>query len=220
MDNVVFRVGLARRLGGGLRPANGQPLQCRHAGANGGCAQQIDSSGSHASTCAAGGFVIQRHDRVLRWLHRWLSDGRTSTPPLMEQVLLSEDGSLNITFVHEGIPYWVDIAITSAASECAREQRARSKTDGRAARAMEAHKRSRYHGRATPFVLEAHGRAGPSARAFIGKFCCDGATGASNSAADAWSALSSVSQAGSAQLELTAYGPSAIERGIAQIWVP
>ena len=220
MDIVAFKIALARHLGGGLRPAHGAPMQCLHSGANGRCAKQISASGGHAGSCPVGGFVIQRHDRVLRWLHRWLSQGRTSSPPLVEQVLPSEHGRLDITFVQEGIPYWIDVAITSADSECQRTLPARAQNDGRAARGEEGVKRSRYHGRAQPFVLEAHGRALQAARGLIRQFCCDCAVGAPESAAEAWSAISSVSQAGSAQIELSAYGPGAIEKGIAEIWFP
>ena len=195
-------------------------MRCRHSGANGQCAQDICASGAHGCVCSVGGFVIQRHDRVLRWLHRWLSQGRTSSPPQIEQVLPSEQGRLDVTFVQDGVPWWVDVAITAATTTNLRSLRARAKTDGSAARDEEGVKRSRYHGRAVPFVLEAHGRASPTTRAFIRKFCCDGCVGASQPAADAWATLSSVSQAGSAQLEITAYGPGALERGVAEVWIP
>ena len=104
VDNVSFKTALARRLGGGLRPAHGAPMQCFHSGANGRCAKEISASGGHAGSCPVGGFVIQRHDRALRWLHRWLSQGRTSLPPLVEQELPLENGRLDITFVQEGMP--------------------------------------------------------------------------------------------------------------------
>ena len=125
-----------------------------------------------------------------------------------------------MTFVQDGVPWWVDVAITAAPTSCVRSLRARARTDGCAARDEEGVKRSRYHGRAVPFVLEAHGRAGPAARALIRKFCCDGFVGASESAADAWAALSSVAQAGSAQVEMTAYGQGALEGGLAEVWIP
>ena len=220
MDNLGFKVALARRLGGGVRPQGGGQMRCQHTGRNGGCTCQIDSDGRHAETCSVGGCTIERHDRVARWLHKWLSEGRTSAPPLMEQICPTERGRLDVTFVHEGTPWWVDVAITSAASSCQRSLRARAANDGRAARDEEGIKRSRYHGRAFPFVLEAHGRPGPAALSFIRKFCRDGALGASQSAADAWAALSSTSQSGTACMVLSAYGPAAIEKGVAEIWIP
>ena len=220
MDDESFKIAVARRLGGGLRPSSGAPMPCQHVGPRGPCTGQIDVSGGHASTCAVGGLVIQRHDRVLRWLHRWLSQGRTSSPPLIEQVLPSENGRLDITFVQEGVPRWVDVAITAATTVCERSLAARAKIDGRAARDEEAVKRSRYHGRAQPFVLEAHGRPGPSAMAFVRAFSVDGDATASESAADAWAALSSVSQSGTARIEISAYGKNALSRGTAEIWTP
>ena len=138
----------------------------------------------------------------------------------MEQVLPSEQGRLDVTFVQKGVPWWVDVAVTAAATTCSRSLAARAKSDGRAARDEESVKRSRYHGRAQPFVLEAHGRPGPAAMALIRAFCVDGDFAASESVADAWAALSSVSQAGSARVELSAYGKNALSKGIAEVWIP
>ena len=220
MDNERFKVAVARRLGGGLRPCGGGVRQCQHSGRNGGCPRIIDASGKHPGTCVVGGYVIERHDRAVRWLHRWLSKGRTSTPPEMEQVLPSENGRLDVTFTQDGMPWWVDVAITTAPSACTRSQAARAKSDGRAARDEEQVKRSRYHNMAYPFVLEAHGRAGPSALAFIRAFSADSCTGESESAAEAWATLSSISQSGTAWIELTAYGKNALRFGRAEAWTP
>ena len=220
MDNDRFKVAVARRLGGGLRPCGGRMMQCQHVGRLGGCRQQLDASGKHGGTCSVGGHVIQRHDRVVRWLHRWLSKGRTSTPPEMEQVLPSENGRLDVTFTDDGVPWWIDVAITSAPSACTRSMTARAKADGRAARDEEQVKRSRYHNMAYPFVLEAHGRPGPSALAFIRAFSANASTGESESAAEAWATLSSISQSGTAWIELTAYGKNALSLGRAEVWTP
>ena len=141
-------------------------------------------------------------------------------PPEIKQVLPSKNGRLDATFVHEGTPWWVDVAVTSASTECARSLAARAKTDGRAARDEEAVKRSRYHNLAQPFVLEAHGRPGPAARSLIRTFSANSSTGASQSAAEAWASLSSVLQSGTAWIEMTAYGKKPIKNGIAQIWTP
>ena len=115
------------------------------------------------------------------------------------------------------VPRWVDVAITAATTVCERSLAARAKIDGRAARDEEGIERSRYHGRAQPFVLEAHGRPGPSAIAFVRAFSVDGDATASESAADAWAALSSVLQAGIARIELSAYGKNALSQGKAEI---
>ena len=220
MNDMSFRVAVAKRLGGGLRPSQGVQIHCRHSGGSGGCTSSIGADGQHARICAVGGFAIQRHDRIARWLRDWLAEGRTSVPPLLEQVCPSERGRLDVTFVHEGTPVWVDVAITNAVSSCPRSLHARASKDGRAARDEEAVKRSRYHGRASPFVLEAHGRPGPAALAFIRAYSAECSFGASQCASDAWAALSSISQSGSARMELTAYGPAAVEKGVAELWVP
>ena len=84
MDNASFRIAVARRLGGGLRPAGGISMRCCHTGQRGSCQSDIDPTGSHSDICTDGGFVIQRHDRVLRWLHKRSSQGQTSSPPQIE----------------------------------------------------------------------------------------------------------------------------------------
>ena len=149
-----------------------------------------------------------------------MAEGRTSTPPEMEQVLPSENGRLDITFVQDGKPWWVDVAVTSASTTCPRSRAARAKADGRAARDEEGVKRSRYHQMAHPFVMEAHGRPGPAAVAFIRGFAGDCATGASQSVADAWVILSSILQSGSAWIDLKSYGNRAISNGAVEIWTP
>ena len=164
--------------------------------------------------------MIARHDRIVRWLAQWLSEGRASTPPEIEQVLPSEHGRLDVTFVHEGTPWWVDVAVTSASTECTRSLAARARTDGRAARDEEGVKRSRFRNLAQPFVLEAHGRPGPAAQASIRAFAVDSVIGVSQSAAEAWSSLSSVLQSGTAWVEMTAYGKDPIASRAAQIWIP
>ena len=198
IDDERFDVAVARRLGGGLRPVQGRPV----------------------NTSTVGSQVIERYDRIVRWLARWLAEGRTSTLPEIEQVLPSENGRLDLTFVQDGRQWWVDVAVTSAPTTCARSQAARAKTDGRAARDEEAVKRNRYRQMAHPFVMEAHGRPGPAAVAFMRGFAGDGATGASQSIADAWAALSSILQSGSAWIEMKSYGRSAVSRGCVETWTP
>ena len=129
-------------------------------------------------------------------------------------------GRLDITFVREGVPGWIDVATTSVTSSYARARAERARKDGAAARAEKHVKRSRYHNRAQPFVLEAHGRPGRSAMALVRAFAREAAVGASESAADAWAALSSVSQSGTSWMMMSAYGKDAIRKGVAEIWMP
>ena len=223
MSDHQFRIATTRRLGGCLRPTtvpDGQTPLCAHVGAHGPCSVQLDVDAIHATTCPVGGHIIQRHDRLGRWLCKWLSQGRTSTPPRMEQVLPSERGRLDVVFVDEGLQYWCDVAVTSAASTCPRSLRTNANTDGAAARAEEAVKRYRYRNRAVPIVVEADGRPGPSCLAFIRKFAQNCGEEHSTSPARAWSALSSVLQAGNAEVELAAWGRNALAEGRVQFFLP
>ena len=100
------------------------------------------------------------------------------------------------------------------------EQWALEKIYGAPARGEEQVKRSRYHNRAQPFVLEAHGRPGRSALAFVRAFAKEAVVGASESAGEARAALSTTAQSRTAWREMTAYGKDPIRRGVAEIWTP
>ena len=219
MDDVSFRIAYCRRLGGGLRPRQADQ-QCRHVGQAGQCTHQIDAAGHHARVCPVGGFVIKRHDRVLRWLAAWLNQGRTQSTALCEQMCLDESGRLDIAFHHDAKLWWVDVEVTSAVSTVQRVNCIRARQAGAAAREGEHMKRVRYNNRAIPFVLEANGRPGQSAQAFIRRFAVDAASGFSRSAAAAWRDMSSVLQAGNAQLELSAYGAAALEQQRCELFMP
>ena len=69
-------------------------------------------------------------------------------------------------------------------------------------------------------MLEASGRPGQSAQAFFRRFAVDAASGFSRSAAAAWRDMSSVLQAGNAQLELSAYGAAALEQQRCELFMP
>ena len=213
MDDTHYRIAFTRRLGGCLRPTaapDGQVPLCAHVGTSGLCGAELDAGGVHATTCPIGGFVIQRHDGLTRWLCKWLSQGRTSGPPRLEQVLPSERGRLDVVFTDDGLAYWCDVAVTSATSTCQRSLQSRANTDGAAARAEEAVKRHRYHGKAIPIVVEADGRPGPNCLAFIRKFAANCSEEYSACPARAWSAFSSKLQTGSAAIELAAWGLNAV----------
>ena len=219
MDDVSFRIAYCRRLGGGLRPRRADQ-QCCHVGQAGQCPQQIDGTGHHGRVCPVGGFVVKRHDRVLRWLAAWLNQGRIQSPALCEQMCPDEAGRLDIAFHHDAKLWWVDVEVTSAVSTVERVNCFRARNVGAAARDGEQQKRARYSNRAIPFVLESNGRPGQSARAFIRRFAVDAAAGFSTSAAAAWRDLSSVLQAGNAQLELATCGPAALEQQLRELFMP
>ena len=131
-----------------------------------------------------------------------------------------EAGRLDIAFHHDARLWWVDVEVTSAVSTVERVNCIRARQAGAAAREGEHMKRVRYNNRAIPFVLEANGRPGQSAQAFIRRFAVDAASGFSRSAAAAWRDMSSVLQAGNAQLELSAYGAAALEQQRCELFMP
>ena len=180
----------------------------------------LDDEGIHAMTCPREGLVIRRHDRVVRWLAKWLSEGRVASEPRVEQVLPEEAGRLDVVFQDAGTMVWVDVAVTSAVTECVRTAQTNAKNDGAAARAEERVKRTRYHSRATPFVIEADGRPGASAQALLRRFAQEAGEGFSTSPAHAWSCLSSIVQGGNAEIEISAWGARAISDSRVTYWIP
>ena len=221
MDDLHFKTSVTQRLGGHLRPASDAAQnRCHHRGAAGVCLSLLDGEGIHAKTCPVGGHVIARHDRAVRWLYRWLSQGRLNSEPRLEQVLPEESGRLDLVFQDSGTTVWVDLAVTAAATTSARTTAANARKDGGAARAEEAVKRSRYHSRATPFVLESGGRAGASALSFVRRFSRVAGEGYSTSPAHAWVCLSSAVQIGNAAIELASVGSGASPNGQITFWIP
>ena len=146
--------------------------------------------------------------------------GARLAPHLWSSLPRRKNGRLDITFQHGGRAWWVDLAITSAVSTNARTCAARAQADGAAARDEEGQKRSRYHGRAYPFVVESLGRPGQQAKAFIRRFAQDCADDCSTSVAEAWCGLSCVLQASNAQAELSCYGTAGLEQGRCELFVP
>ena len=184
------------------------------------CTQSLDNDGIHAAICPVGGYVIKRHDRCVRWLHRWLSQGRISSEARLEQVMPEEDGRLDIVFQDAGTTVWLDLAVTASATTCERTVHSNARKDGAAARAEEGVKRSRYHSRALPFVIESDGRPGSSALSFVRRYAQVASEAYSTSAAHAWSCLSSALQAGNAEIEIAAWGRKAVSNGSVIFWIP
>ena len=148
-----------------------------------------------------------------------MSQGRVGFARV-EQILPEEDGRLDLVFQDSGATVWVDFAITSAVTTCARTVQRNARTDGAAARAEEGVKRSRYHSRATPFVLEADGRPGVSAQTFVRRFAQVAGEGYNTSPAHAWACLSSIVQSGNAEVELAAWRTNTLTDGQVTFRVP
>ena len=221
MEDVHFKTAITHRLGGHIRSTSSStPPLCQHKGSAGICLSELGPDGIHASICPIGGHVIVRHDRSVRWLHRWLLQGRLNSEPRLEQVLPEECGWLDVVFQEAGTTLWVDFAVTAAATTCTRTTTANARADGAAAKAEEGVKRSRYHGRATPFVVESGGRPGASAMSFVRRFASVAGEEYSTSPAHAWACLSSTVQTGNAQIELGVFRPGALQSGEVRFWVP
>ena len=225
MDDVHLQVALVLRLGGKVIPttatlADGSPHRCQHKGPHGRCNCILDADGIHPSLCQTGGYIIARHDAGVRWIHKWLGQGRTSAPPVLEQGLPDEDGRLDVVFQDDGRTYWLDFAVTNAGTNSRRHVQTNARTDGAAARAEEGVKRWRYHGRALPMVMEAGGRPGASALAFIRAYAQEADEGFSVSASHAWASLSSIIQSRTAAGILAAWGPKALHAGRIRLAMP
>jgi hypothetical protein len=81
---------------------------------------------------------------------------------------VAEEAVLYISYVHGGRRVYVDVAVVTVMTTDGCRRGARAARDGAAAAAEEDDKRRRYPGPVVrPFVLEAHGRLGEDAMAFL-----------------------------------------------------
>ena len=55
----------------------------------------------HACTCAVGGGVIRRHNRLTRWLAAWLQDGLAPGHVQLEQRVTSVEGVMDVTIAQD-----------------------------------------------------------------------------------------------------------------------
>ena len=211
---------MVRRLRGGIRPRDANAL-CALRNHNGPCNQQLDPGGRHALSCKIGGHVVRRHDRIVRWLAKWLQ-ARTDADVLVEQVLPdpADNDRLDVTYMVAGRRVWIDVAVVSVLSEDPRHTARRARTDGVAARDAEQRKRNRYRGLATPFVVEIGGRPGDSARGVIARMALDEGSGPSADVAAAWQSLAAILQAETSEIEFLAAGWLPAERDLAVLWTP
>ena len=225
VENTLFRAAVAKRLGGHVTPKDeGTPPVCHLVGREGRCGTALDPERVHQNQCKCGGFISRRHDRISKFLHGWLQDGRSDSDVLLEQLVAGADQGegdrLDVTFESGGRRIWLDVAVVTTYTTSRRDRARRAKVPGAAARAEEAHKRSRYRGLATPFVIEAGGRPGDSARTIIAKYAVDKGDGESMDVASAWQSLSAIIQADTADVELRACGWGPAQRADAPLVIP
>ena len=152
--------------------------------------------------------MVRRHDRIVRWLAEWLAD-RVETEILVEQATPVDGepkGRLDVTLESNGRRLWIDVAVVTVMTFSETDRLRRAKIDGAAARQEESRKKAAYKGLATPFVVEALGRPGDTARSVLGRFAADQGRGLSADVSAAWQTLSAIVQSDTSALELRACG--------------
>ena len=119
-----------------------------------------------------------------------------------------ERAKLDVSFDNaQGRRVHIDVAITDAATVDVDELRRRSEKDGRAATSKEDQKRVRYPGpELLPFVLEALGKPGASANAFLKALAPQALDERAKVLGAARQSLSALLQSGNAELMLSALG--------------
>ena len=220
VENTFFRIALAKRFGGGIQAGNraGPCPCCCHIGRNGPCTEALDPAGIHPELCMRGGYVVRSHNRLVRWLADWLRDSRAESDVALERKIVAPDGRMDVVVGHGNEQDWIDVAIVSPSSSCSRSLKGRARKDGDAARAEEGVKRRRYGTRVSPFVIEAGGRPGASARSILMRHALPDC---SDDVSCAWRAISNLVQADRSLALLTAWGGhSALESGLARIFIP
>ena len=73
----------------------------------------FDNGGIHANQCKKRGHVFRRHDRVVRWLARWIED-RIGSQVLVEQTIAAEgekEDRPELTLESGGRRLWLDVAV-------------------------------------------------------------------------------------------------------------
>ena len=209
VEDTLFRVAVVRRLGGRILPKDDRHApHCALYGGRGRCNEPLDPGGIHANQCKMGGFVVRRHDRIVRWLAEWLAD-RVETEVLVEQATPVDGepkGRLDVTLESNGRRLWIDVAVVTVMTFSDTDRLRRANVDGAAARREESRKKAAYKALATPFVVEALGRPGDTARSVLGRFAADQGRGVSADVSAAWQTLSAIVQSDTSALELRACG--------------
>ena len=209
VEDSLLRVAVVSRLGGRVIPKDDKHApHCALLGRRGRCNMPLDSGGLHANQCKNGGYVARRHDRIVRWLAEWLTN-RVVTDVLIEQALLVDGesiGRLDITLGSSGGRLWINVAVVTVMTTSVMDRLKRSRIDGAVARQEEGRKKTTYRGLTTPFVVEALGRPGDTARSILGRFAAGQGQGISADVSSAWQTLSAIVQAHTSALELRACG--------------
>ena len=135
---------------------------------------ELDEFGTHPVQCARGGWVVRRHNDVVRYLaERFRTDLGAQTGGAARTQLdrTTPDGGpiesrLDLVVTYHGRTTWLDAVVTDPWCSDPSTRRARLNRDGAAAEAAEQTKRRRYGLEAVPFALETGGRWGELAIAW------------------------------------------------------
>ena len=154
-------------------PIPGCSGPCAHRRANGTvCGRALDAYGVHARSCAAGGWLKNRHDDARDVLAEWCEQQgcRVEREVVLPHAAPGRPEARMDLVVHapsRGEPEYIDVSIVSALSVEALTAGSATQ-DGKAAAIAEASKRRAYPNlRLTPFIVEDHGRLGDDAAGFI-----------------------------------------------------
>ena len=184
------------------------------------CAGVLDRRGLHALVCKVGGGVDRRHDRIRDWLAGAIRSltGQVATTeqfvPKWDRVVRAngtdtiERARLDVAFLNgRGQRVYLDVVVPTAATTNAETARSRAARDGAAAARAADGKRVRYPGPdLVPFAIEALGRPGRDALAFLRSLAPSEPEARSAVLGSAWQSLSAVLQTGNAELLLSAAG--------------
>ena len=178
------------------------------------CGTVMDRKAIHATICKFGGGVVQRHDAVVRCL----ADIIQNTPgikTMLEQYVPSLDKMVNgkkelarmdIVFMREGFPCYVDVVIVSPVSSDHGLMNGSANKEGYMLKRAERAKHARYDtDRLVPFAMEVTGRPGPAARKFINELVKD-SDDKGLVTSQIWSCLSSVLQSAVSMQQIKACG--------------
>ena len=149
----------------------------------------------------------ERHNSVRDWLAALIrmalgNQAGVTTEQIVPRWARARDGKqeearLDVTYTHLG----VDTAVVAVATTCGVRRHARAGRDGAAAASEEDSKRVRYPGPdLRPFVVEAHGRLGLDAAAFLREIAPTDPSERSAFIGEAWQELSVVVQRANAEL--------------------
>ena len=178
--------------------------------------------------CKVGGGVDRRHDAIRDWL-AGLIRSLTGQAAMVEQFVprwdrvVRVDGTdtierakLDVAFNNcHGQRVYLDVVVPTAGSTNPETVRSRAARDGAAAARAADGKRVRYPGPdLVPFAVEALGRPGRDAIAFLRSLAPSEPEARSAALGAAWQSLSVVLQVGNAELLLSAAGVGRGRRGV------